>query len=77
MNISKNKCVNTKQLKTEEFLKLLSAGRLYRLIMGSLVENKPKFAEIAGVSRSNQIYCVEAVTRLLPMFNEKTMVCNY
>ena len=67
-----------KATQNEEFLKIVVCGAGFTGIelLGSLFENKPKFAEIAGVSADQiQIYCVEAVTRLLPMFNEK--LANY
>ncbi|OYQ66882.1 NAD(P)/FAD-dependent oxidoreductase [Aerococcus sp. 1KP-2016] len=41
-------------------------------LLGALVEGRDEFAEEAGVSADGiQIYCIEAVTRLLPMFDEK------
>lgn len=41
-------------------------------LLGSLVESRPAFAKIAGVAEQEvEIFCVEAVTRLLPMFNEE------
>ncbi|MFT8824808.1 MAG: NAD(P)/FAD-dependent oxidoreductase [Liquorilactobacillus mali] len=41
-------------------------------LLGSLTESRSSLAKIAGVSADQiEIYCVEAVTRLLPMFDEK------
>ena len=45
-------------------------------LLGALEDNRKKFASIAGVEPEKlEFYCVEAVTRLLPMFNEK--LANY
>ncbi|KAF1295608.1 NADH dehydrogenase [Enterococcus sp. JM4C] len=60
--------------KNEDFLKIVVCGAGFTGIelLGSLVEGKKEMAEIAGVTPDKiQIYCVEAVTRLLPMFDEK------
>ena len=63
-----------KETKDENYLKIVVCGAGFTGIelLGALVEAKPKLAEIAGVNPDKiQIYCVEAVTRLLPMFSEK------
>ncbi|MDN2453137.1 NAD(P)/FAD-dependent oxidoreductase [Lactobacillus sp. UCMA15818] len=40
-------------------------------LLGALIESRAALAKIAGVSDTQlEIYCVEAVTRLLPMFDE-------
>ncbi|EOL42412.1 pyridine nucleotide-disulfide family oxidoreductase [Enterococcus phoeniculicola] len=60
--------------KDENFLKIIVCGAGFTGIelLGSLVEGKKALADIAGVTPDKiQIYCVEAVTRLLPMFDEK------
>ena len=60
--------------KDETALKIVVCGAGFTGIelLGSLVEGKKKLAEIAGVEPEKiQLYCVEAVTRLLPMFSEK------
>lgn len=60
--------------KDETALKIVVCGAGFTGIelLGSLVEGKKQLAEIAGVSPEKiQLYCVEAVTRLLPMFSEK------
>ncbi|MGM0125210.1 pyridine nucleotide-disulfide family oxidoreductase [Enterococcus sp. AZ194] len=60
--------------KEENYLKIVVCGAGFTGIelLGSLIEGKKEFAQIAGVSPEKiQIYCVEAVTRLLPMFDEK------
>lgn len=62
------------ETKNEEYLKIVVCGAGFTGVelLGSLVEGKKKLADIAGVSPDKiQIYCVEAVTRLLPMFSEK------
>ncbi|MHC5229643.1 NAD(P)/FAD-dependent oxidoreductase [Enterococcus sp. LJL99] len=63
-----------RETKDETALKIVVCGAGFTGIelLGSLVEGKKKLAEIAGVDPEKiQIYCVEAVTRLLPMFSEK------
>ncbi|MFD1900287.1 NAD(P)/FAD-dependent oxidoreductase [Enterococcus termitis] len=63
-----------KETKDENCLKIVVCGAGFTGIelLGSLVEGKKKLAEIAGVEPDKiQLYCVEAVTRLLPMFSEK------
>lgn len=65
---------NYKETKDENNLKIVVCGAGFTGIelLGSLVEGKKKLADIAGVSPDKiQLYCVEAVTRLLPMFSEK------
>lgn len=62
------------ETKDEENLKIVVCGAGFTGIelLGSLVEGKKNLATIAGVSPEQiQLYCVEAVTRLLPMFSEK------
>ena len=70
-----------KATQNEEFLKLLSAEQLYRIeLLGSLVENKPKFAEIAVSQQIKSKFIVSkqllAYCRCLTK-NLRTMVCNY
>ncbi|MFK4568113.1 NAD(P)/FAD-dependent oxidoreductase [Enterococcus sp. UD-01] len=63
-----------KETKDENYLKIVVCGAGFTGIelLGSLVEGKKKLAEIADVAPEKiQLYCVEAVTRLLPMFSEK------
>lgn len=63
-----------KETKDETFLKIVVCGAGFTGIelLGSLVEGKKKLAKIADVEPEKiQLYCVEAVTRLLPMFSEK------
>lgn len=63
-----------KETKDENCLKVVVCGAGFTGIelLGSLHEGKKKLAEIAGVEPEKiQLYCVEAVTRLLPMFSEK------
>ncbi|MGX7264369.1 NAD(P)/FAD-dependent oxidoreductase [Enterococcus crotali] len=63
-----------KETKDEDCLKIVVCGAGFTGIelLGSLHEGKKKLAEIAGVEPEKiQLYCVEAVTRLLPMFSEK------
>ncbi|WP_207694153.1 NADH dehydrogenase [Enterococcus sp. DIV0212c] len=63
-----------KATKDENCLKIVVCGAGFTGIelLGSLHEGKKKLAEIAGVEPEKiQLYCVEAVTRLLPMFSEK------
>ncbi|MGX7352329.1 NADH dehydrogenase [Enterococcus canis] len=41
-------------------------------LLGALAENKETYAKWAGVeAKEIKLYCIEAVTRLLPMFDEK------
>lgn len=63
-----------KETKDENCLKIVVCGAGFTGIelLGSLVEGKKKLAAVAGVEPDKiQLYCVEAVTRLLPMFSEK------
>lgn len=63
-----------KQTQDEDFLKIVVCGAGFTGVelMGALVEAKPEYAKIADVNPAQiEIYCVEASTRLLPMFNEK------
>ncbi|MBO0423459.1 NADH dehydrogenase [Enterococcus plantarum] len=63
-----------KETKDENCLKIVVCGAGFTGIelLGSLHEGKKKLATIAGVEPEKiQLYCVEAVTRLLPMFSEK------
>ncbi|MBO0440906.1 NAD(P)/FAD-dependent oxidoreductase [Candidatus Enterococcus ikei] len=63
-----------KATKDENCLKIVVCGAGFTGIelLGSLHEGKKKLAAIAGVEPEKiQLYCVEAVTRLLPMFSEK------
>lgn len=63
-----------KTTKDENCLKIVVCGAGFTGIelLGSLVEGRKKLAQVAGVAPEKiQLYCVEAVTRLLPMFSEK------
>lgn len=63
-----------KETKNEEYLRIVVCGAGFTGIelVGALVEGSKKFAEVAGVkSEDIQIYCVEAVDKILPMFSEK------
>lgn len=63
-----------KATKDENCLKIVVCGAGFTGIelLGSLNEGKKNLAKIAGVEPDKiQLYCVEAVTRLLPMFSEK------
>ncbi|GGC87223.1 NAD(P)/FAD-dependent oxidoreductase [Enterococcus wangshanyuanii] len=63
-----------KETKDENYLKIVVCGAGFTGIelLGSLVEGKKKLAAMAEVEPDKiQLYCVEAVTRLLPMFSEK------
>ena len=63
-----------KETGDEQALKIVVCGAGFTGIelLGALVEGKKKFAATAGVAPEQiQLYCVEAVTRLLPMFSEK------
>ncbi|WP_348920617.1 NAD(P)/FAD-dependent oxidoreductase [Enterococcus rotai] len=63
-----------KETKDENYLKIVVCGAGFTGIelLGSLHEGKKNLANIAGVEPEKiQLYCVEAVTRLLPMFSEK------
>ena len=67
-----------KETKDKKYLKFVVCGAGFTGIelLGSLAEMKPKYAKVAGVKPEEiEIYCVEAATRLLPMFNEK--LANY
>lgn len=60
--------------KNQDDLKIVVCGAGFTGIelLGALEDNRKKFASIAGVEPQEiQLYCVEAVTRLLPMFDEK------
>ncbi|MGX7030340.1 NAD(P)/FAD-dependent oxidoreductase [Vagococcus zengguangii] len=63
-----------KETQDKKYLKFVVCGAGFTGIelLGSLAEMKPKYAKVAGVKPEEiEIYCVEAATRLLPMFNEK------
>lgn len=63
-----------KETKNENYLKIVVCGAGFTGIelLGSLAEGRKGLAEIAEVDpKKIQLYCVEAVTRLLPMFSEK------
>ncbi|MHC5250181.1 NAD(P)/FAD-dependent oxidoreductase [Enterococcus sp. LJL90] len=58
----------------ENYLKIVVCGAGFTGIelLGALVEGRKEYAQIAGVKPEEiQIYCVEAVDHLLPMFSEK------
>lgn len=62
-----------KKTQDPDLLKIVVCGAGFTGVelLGSLVENRKEFAEIAGVqSEEIKLFCVEAVTRLLPMFDE-------
>jgi len=62
------------QTKDPDLLKIVVCGAGFTGVelLGSLVENRKTFAKAAGVKPEEiKLYCVEAVTRLLPMFEEK------
>lgn len=62
------------QTKDKNLLKIVVCGAGFTGVelLGSLVEGKPALAKIANVQPDEiEIYCVEAVERLLPMFSEK------
>ncbi|MHC5215355.1 NAD(P)/FAD-dependent oxidoreductase [Enterococcus sp. LJL128] len=63
-----------KETKDPELLKIVVCGAGFTGIelLGAFVEGRKHFAELAGVEPAAiELYCVEAVTRLLPMFSEK------
>lgn len=63
-----------KETKNEEYLRIVVCGAGFTGIelVGALVEGSKAFADIAGVKPEEiQIYCVEAVDKILPMFSEK------
>lgn len=63
-----------KQTSDERYLKIVVCGAGFTGIelLGSLVEGRKKLAKIAGVSSEKiELICIEAVTKLLPMFSEK------
>ncbi|MGM0318955.1 NADH dehydrogenase [Enterococcus sp. AZ067] len=63
-----------KETQNPDYLKIVVCGAGFTGIelLGSLVENRKTFAKTAGVKPEEiKLYCVEAVTRLLPMFDEK------
>ena len=63
-----------KETKNEEYLRIVVCGAGFTGIelVGALVEGSKAFADIAGVNPTDiQIYCVEAVDKILPMFSEK------
>lgn len=60
--------------KDPDYLKIVVCGAGFTGIelLGALVEARPILAKIAGVSENKiELYCVEAMTRLLPMFSEE------
>lgn len=63
-----------KETKNEEYLRIVVCGAGFTGIelVGALVEGSKAFADIAGVKPEDiQIYCVEAVDKILPMFSDK------
>ncbi|MFC4771451.1 NAD(P)/FAD-dependent oxidoreductase [Enterococcus hermanniensis] len=63
-----------KETKDEEYLRIVVCGAGFTGIelVGAFVEGSKKFADIAGVKPEDiQIYCVEAVDKILPMFSDK------
>lgn len=63
-----------RESKNPDDLKIVVCGAGFTGIelLGALHEATPKLAKTAGVDpKEIQLYCVEAVTRLLPMFDEK------
>lgn len=63
-----------KETKNEEYLRIVVCGAGFTGIelVGALVEGSKAFADIAGIKPEEiQIYCVEAVDKILPMFSEK------
>lgn len=63
-----------KETKNEEYLRIVVCGAGFTGIelVGALVEGSKSFANIAGVKPEDiQIYCVEAVDKILPMFSDK------
>ena len=62
-----------KETKDKKYLKLVVCGAGFTGIelVGSMVEAKPKYAKMAGVSPDEiEIFCVEAAPTILPMFND-------
>ncbi|KRM96136.1 pyridine nucleotide-disulfide family oxidoreductase [Liquorilactobacillus aquaticus DSM 21051] len=60
--------------KNQDDLKIVVCGAGFTGIelLGALEDNRKRFAAAAGVEPQKlEFYCVEAVTRLLPMFDEK------
>lgn len=73
-----NHIVNTMKLyretKDENLLKLLVCGAGFTGIelAGAMVDERPKYAALAGVKPEQiEIICVEAATRILPMFDDE------
>ncbi|KRL38208.1 NAD(P)/FAD-dependent oxidoreductase [Liquorilactobacillus uvarum] len=69
---------NYAKTKSQDNLRIVVCGAGFTGIelLGALEDNRKKFAAIAGVEPEKlEFYCVEAVTRLLPMFDEK--LANY
>ncbi|WP_407856976.1 NAD(P)/FAD-dependent oxidoreductase [Enterococcus hailinensis] len=63
-----------KETKDEEYLRIVVCGAGFTGIelVGAFVEGSKKFADLAGVKPEDiQIYCVEAVDKILPMFSDK------
>lgn len=63
-----------KETQNEEYLRIVVCGAGFTGIelVGALVEGSKAFADIAGVKPSDiEIYCVEAVDKILPMFSDK------
>ncbi|MDR0921434.1 MAG: NAD(P)/FAD-dependent oxidoreductase [Lactobacillales bacterium] len=63
-----------KKTKNPDDLKFVVCGAGFTGIelLGSMCENRKKYAELAGVAPEEiKLYCVEAITKLLPMFPEK------
>lgn len=70
----KKQLTNYKASKNPEDLRIVVCGAGFTGIelVGSLVENKKHYAELAGVTPNEiEIYCVEAADKILPMFSEK------
>ncbi|KRM00328.1 NAD(P)/FAD-dependent oxidoreductase [Liquorilactobacillus satsumensis] len=62
------------QTKKAEDLKIIVCGAGFTGVelLGALSDKRADFAQFAGVAKEKiEIFCVEAVTRLLPMFDEK------
>ncbi len=63
-----------KETKDKNYLKLLICGAGFTGIelAGAFVDERKKYAQIAGVDESEiEIICVEAATRILPMFDDE------
>ena len=63
-----------KETQDKKYLKLVVCGAGFTGIelVGSLVEAKKQYPEIAGVSEDEiEVYCVEAAPTILPMFNDE------